>query len=164
MSYHGVPEIGGAIGFHKWAFIHGGTCWPLGIVSLLTSSRWPCSPPDSISIPHWQDCEHACSYPEPVIFTPLGVGGRESMEVSGCPSVLLWGSGKLAGAVSHPCFSDMLIRLHPYFLCCCAAQEGGREAMRGLLPPQIPLRKWGTVFLCLNPHPAWTIHNFFGGR
>lgn len=35
--------------------------------------------------------------------------------------------------------------------------------MGDMLPPLVPLRKWGTVFLGLDPHPIWAIQNFFEG-
>ena len=50
-----------------------------------------------------------------------------------------------------PCHSDTLTSSHQSFLCACG--RGGREAVRGLLPPQVPLRNQCTSPPLLRPPP-----------
>ena len=126
--------------------------------SLLTSSRWPWSPLDShVSLDSWHDCSAAWGPQARVLHLFLDERAEKPRK---CLDALLCCSGKLGGAVSHLRLSDMLTRPHLYFLCSCVGQTGGREEMRGLLPPQVPLRKQGTSLLCSDPHPTWAIQNF----
>lgn len=49
-----------------------------------------------ISSPHsWQDCKAACSSPEPILFTPLGVGGREAQKCQIAHLSCSWALGNL---------------------------------------------------------------------
>ena len=95
--------------------------------SLQTSSRWPWSPLDSKRLVYTPDMR-LLEAPEPILCTSLDERTRKPRT---CLNPLLCCSGA-------PCHSDMVTSSHFYFLRSCG--RGGREAVRGLLPPQVPLR------------------------